>query len=105
MELNGINRFNFLSGEYFNYVQPYECFKNTPSDGINCYSFSLNPLEIQPSGACNFSKLNKKTLNLIISNEFYDNLDDNDSIIINVYAVNYNVLRFNKGLSGLGFNY
>lgn len=105
MELNGVNRFNFLSGEYFNYVQPYECFKNTPSDGINCYSFSLNPLEIQPSGTCNFSKLNKKTLNLIISDEFYENLDDNDSIIINVYAVNYNVLRFNKGLSGLGFNY
>ena len=105
IELNGVNRVEYLDNNYFNYVLPYECFKNTPKDGVYCYSFALNPLELQPSGTCNFSKLNKKTLNIVLSQEFYDNIDDNDTLEINVYAVNYNVLRFSKGLSGLGFNY
>lgn len=105
IELNGINRIQYLDSLYFNYLLPYECFRNTPKEGIYCYSFALNPLELQPSGTCNFSKLNKKSLNIILSQEFYDNIDDNDTLEVNVYAVNYNVLRFSKGLSGLGFNY
>ena len=34
-----------------------------------------------------------------------NNILDDDTLEINVYAVNYNVLRFSQGLSGLGFNY
>lgn len=105
LELNGINRINYTDGTYFNYIQPYECFNKTPADGINCYSFALNPLEIQPSGSCNFSKLNKKTLNIILTDEFYNNVGNDEKIIINVYGINYNILRFSKGLAGLGFNF
>ena len=105
LELNGINRIEYKDGDYFNYIQPLECFNKTPVDGINVYSFALNPLEIQPSGSCNFSKLNKKTLNITLTDEFYDNIEDNEKIIINVYGINYNILRFSKGLAGLGFNF
>ena len=94
-----------MVGEYFNYVQPYECFTNTPNDGINCYSFGLNPLQHQPSGTCNFSKLNKTVINLVLSDSYYNSIAADDNLIINVYSVNYNILRFNKGLSGLAFNF
>lgn len=105
LELNGINRIEYQDGIYFNYIQPLECFSKTPVDGINVYSFSLNPLEIQPSGSCNFSKLNKKTLNIVLTDEFYNNIVDDEKIIINVYGINYNILRFSNGLAGLGFNF
>jgi len=105
IELNGVNRIEYMDGEYFNYVQPYECFRNTPNDGINCYSFGLKPLDHQPSGTCNFSKLNKTVINLILSDSYYNSISDDDNLIINVYSVNYNILRFNKGLAGLAFNF
>lgn len=105
IELNGVNRIEYLDGEYFNYIQPYECFNNTPDDGINCYSFSLKPLEHQPSGTCNFSKLNKTILNIVLTDSFYNSIANDDTLIINVYSVNYNVLRFKKGISALAFNF
>jgi hypothetical protein len=105
IELNGVNRIEYMDGEYFNYVQPYECFTNTPNDGINCYSFGLNPLEHQPSGTCNFSKLNKTVINIILSDSYYNSIAADDNLIINVYSVNYNILRFSKGLAGLAFNF
>ena len=105
IELNGVNRIEYRDGSYFNYIQPLECFRKTPVDGINAFSFALNPLEIQPSGSCNFSKLNKKTLNIILTDEFFNNIAEDEKIIINVYAINYNILRFSNGLAGLGFSF
>jgi len=105
LELNGINRIEYMDGEYFNYIQPYECFNNTPNDGINCYSFGLQPLKHQPSGTCNFSKLDKTSLKILLTDEFYNSIDTDDNIVINVYSVNYNVLRFSKGIAGLAFNF
>jgi len=54
LQLNGQDRFCKRDGHYFNYVQPYQHFSCTPSDGINVYSFALRPEEHQPTGSCNF---------------------------------------------------
>ena len=64
LQLNGHDRFSLQDGDYFNYVQPYENHNNTPSDGINVYSFAINPVEHQPSGTCNFSRIDNTILNL-----------------------------------------
>ena len=63
---NGYNRINKLDGNYFNYVQSNTYHTNTPSDGINTYSFSINPQEHQPSGTCNFSRLSNVLLKLYL---------------------------------------
>ena len=47
-------RFSQRSGDYFNFVQPYNHHTKTPHTGINVYSFALKPEEHQPSGTCNF---------------------------------------------------
>ena len=49
LQLNGHDRMSKQSGKYFNYVQTL-AHSNTPSAGINVYSFALNPEEHQPSG-------------------------------------------------------
>src|SRR5208282_2328648 len=62
LKLNGHDRMQERDGNYFNYVQPWQHARNTPADGINLYSFALNPLEHQPSGACNFSRIDTAQL-------------------------------------------
>ena len=106
LQLNGHDRFDARDGDYFNYVQPYQCFSNTPSDGINVYSFALTPEEHQPSGTCNFSRIDNATLALTLgragenASDFKANYLSSDSDL-NIYAFNYNVLRVMSGMAGL----
>ena len=106
---------------YFNYLQPYNYYKNTPMLGINTYSFSLNPTETQPAGSCNLSRIPKTSINFSLINPDNNlsnvNVDNNYSIIdnissinlnnykINVQVENYNVLRFIGGIVGIAFTY
>ena len=105
LELNGVDRTSNYDGSYYNYVTSYETNINTPADGINFYSFALNPNDIQPSGTCNFSRLNRKTIKLSLTDEFLTRISSSDYILINFLSVNYNILKFNKGLCNLVFAY
>jgi hypothetical protein len=95
LQLNGHDRFDTQDGRYFNLVQPYQHHTNIPrSPGINVYSFALKPEEHQPSGSCNFSRIDNATLNLQLQQGM-------GTGTANVYAVNYNVLRIMSGMGGL----
>jgi hypothetical protein len=54
---NNYNRVRRQVGRYFDKYQPMFYHRTTPTDGINLYSFCLDPLQHQPTGSCNFSKL------------------------------------------------
>jgi hypothetical protein len=64
---------------------------------IYCYSFALKPEEHQPSGTCNFSRIDSAYL------EGDQNLGQSTSSI-KVFAVNYNVLRIMSGMGGLAYS-
>ena len=97
LQLNGHDRFSERDGRYFNLVQPYQHHENVPTQGINVYSFGLKPEEHQPSGTCNFSRIDNATLNLTLTT-------GNSTVKIRVYAVNYNVLRIMSGMGGLAYS-
>jgi hypothetical protein len=99
LQLNGHDRFQERDGNYFNYVQPYQHFSNTPSDGVNVYSFALKPEDHQPSGTCNFSRIDNATLNVGIAKEA--TVRDSN---LNIYTVNYNVLRVMSGMAGTAYS-
>jgi len=101
LQLNGHDRFSERDGRYFNLVQPYQHHTNTPAVGINVYSFGLKPEEHQPSGTCNFSRIDNATLHLTLTNNTVFN---NQSCKIRVYATNYNVLRIMSGMGGLAYS-
>jgi len=101
LQLNGHDRFQERDGQYFNYVQPWQHFSNTPADGINVYSFALKPEDHQPSGTCNFSRIDNATLNVTV--EERNDVSDNDSNL-NIYTVNYNVLRVMSGMAGTAYS-
>jgi hypothetical protein len=101
VQLNGQDRFDEREGPYFDKVQPWQHHTRTPSTGINVYSFALKPEEHQPSGTCNFSRIDKATLNLTVSvNTVYQQR----TAKVRIYAVNYNVLRVMSGMGGLAYS-
>jgi hypothetical protein len=82
-------------------VQPFQHHTNIPAVGINVYSFALNPEDHQPSGTCNFSRIDNATLNLTLSN---NTVGADKTAKVNVYATNYNVLRIMSGMGGMAFS-
>ena len=101
LQLNGQDRFTEREGSYFDKVQPYQHHTRTPSTGINVYSFALRPEEHQPSGTCNFSRIDKATLQLTVS---INTVTGARTAQVRVYALNYNVLRVMSGMGGLAYS-
>ena len=105
LQLNGQDRFSSQPGSYFNYVTTWEVHSSTPSDGVNCYPFGLHPEDLQPSGTCNMSRIDNAQLNVTFGNP-----DDQANFVANylalssvieIYTVNYNILRIMAGMGDL----
>ena len=97
--LNGNDRFSVRNGSYFNLIQPFQHHENIPTNaGINVYSFALKPEEHQPSGTLNMSRIDTATLALELHG------DAATATTLNIYAVNYNVLRILSGMGGLAYS-
>jgi hypothetical protein len=101
LQLNGQDRFSEREGTYFDLVQPYQHHTRNPDTGINLYSFALRPEEHQPSGTCNFSRIDNATLQLVLSNA---TVEGTKTAKVRVYATNYNVLRIMSGMGGLAYS-
>ncbi len=59
------------------------------------YSFALKPEDHQPSGTCNFSRIDNAVINIE-----HANIKGK----LRVYAINYNVLRIMSGMGGLAYS-
>ena len=99
--LNGNDRFNQRDGFYFNTVQPYQHHTGAPAVGINVYSFAIKPEDYQPSGTCNFSRLDNTELDLTLTTNSTTGASGAE---VFVYGLNYNVLRIMSGMAGLAYS-
>ena len=101
LQLNGQDRFSEREGSYFDVVQPFQHHTRAPDTGINVYSFALRPEEHQPSGSCNFSRIDNAVLQLVLSSP---TVSGTATAKVRVYAVNYNVLRVMSGMAGVAYS-
>ena len=101
LQLNGQDRFSEREGTYFDLVQPFQHHTRNPDTGINVFSFALRPEEHQPSGTCNFSRIDNATLQLVVSAAAIGGVQ---TAKVRVYATNYNVLRIMSGMGGLAYS-
>jgi hypothetical protein len=93
--LNNNSRFEKRKGEYFRLMQPYQRHTSVPTTNyIYVYSFALMPEKFQPTGTCNFSRLDNTTLEV----EFESSILAGSIV---VYAINYNILQITNGMAGL----
>ena len=122
LQLNGQDRFSTRKGSYFNKVQPYQTIGTNVPAGVYLYSFALKPAGRQPSGTCNFSRIDNATLSLTyktcsvigtdtianVTSTLYasETVTSNLATVLtalNIYAKNYNVLRIMSGMGGLAY--
>jgi len=96
--INGQDRMKAQSGKYYNQVQPFYHHSGNPYPGIYSYSFALKPEEHQPSGTCNFSRVDNSQAAITLKSGVSPNS------VLEIYAVNYNVLRIQSGMGGLAFS-
>jgi hypothetical protein len=94
--LNGQDRFKEQKGKYFNQVQPHYHHSGSPYAGVYSYSFALKPEEHQPTGTCNFSRIDNAQVAVTMKST--------DALNLSMFAVNYNVLRVQSGMGGLAFS-
>jgi hypothetical protein len=118
LQINGQDRFDERYGDYFWKVQPYQHHTGgstaawsksvSPSrtNPINVYSFAIQPEEHQPSGTCNFSRIDSATL-------VFDSVTSGAAgtfpskaypYNFRLYAVNYNIFRIMSGMGGLAYS-
>ena len=96
IRMEGQERFRKREPFVFRVLQPYQYHTRVPRNFIYVYSFCFQPEIHQPTGTCNFSRLDNASLELTL----------NECVIqkntqLNIYATNYNILRIDAGISGL----
>jgi hypothetical protein len=117
LQLNGHDRFSVRPADYFRKVQNYEHHTRCPrvsseldvadnrQQYIYSYSFALSPEEHQPSGTCNFSRIDNAVIQLAYTADTaVGTLAVTEGLNLNVYAINYNVLRIMSGMGGLAYS-
>jgi hypothetical protein len=90
LSFNEVERFTPRNIKYFTHAQVWESHSGVIDQSIGVYSFALKPEEHQPSGTCNFSRI--KTAKIKIDNQPVD-----------IYAINYNILRIMSGMGAIAF--
>jgi len=108
LKLNGHDRFYPRCGEYFRLQQPYQ-FHSTvpPAEDIYVYSFALRPEEHQPSGTCNFSRIDSCQMTITRNGRTTQGTAPGSTPLSNkvyLYGINYNVLRVASGMAGLAYS-
>ena len=125
IQINGQDRLDRRSGDYYNKVQPfqhhtgtmkpqgfdvspYKTGAGTPiapmsQQAIYSYSFALKPEENQPSGTCNFSRIDTATIVMEMSGDYVVDESTDNIWNVRVYAINYNILRVMSGMAGLAY--
>jgi hypothetical protein len=109
LQINGQDRLDHRYGNYFTHTQRFQHHTgtgviNTATPGLYSYSFALRPEEHQPSGTCNFSRIDTATIVMNISGGVTVDEATDATWSVRVYAVNYNILRIMSGMAGLAYS-
>ena len=105
--LNSKERWAARPGQYFNWVQAYQWFDTAPSSpGIYPYSFAVLPTDpAQPSGSLNFSRVTTAVMNVSYDPAlFLTAAGAVATATVQLYGVNLNVFKVQKGLASLCFS-
>ena len=98
LQLDGKDRTSFINASVLRVLNNYYHHTRVPNNYIYTLPFALRPEEHQPTGTLNFSVIDKKILQLKMNEGI------NYDFVVKLFSVNYNILVFTGGMSGLVFN-
>ena len=102
--INGQDRITDMDASYYRSVIPYETRLYSPRKYIYTYSFSLNPMQNQPSGSCNYSKIGNNRSYLELTFNPINTVGGTTNGKIKVYAQNYNIFKVESGMGSILFS-
>tara|TARA_B110000483_G_scaffold242717_1_gene329450 strand:+ start:62 stop:1411 length:1350 start_codon:yes stop_codon:yes gene_type:complete len=85
---------------YFKYVVPHSCRLSRPNRNIYTYAFSMNPINVEPSGSLDFSKMNSDRTLLDIQ---LKPAAITDVYTLHLYYVGYQTFEFSNGFMSLAY--
>ena len=89
------------AGAYFEHMQAFQHAPRCPQKPIMLYSLGLTPFG-EPSGTTNFSRIDSAILQLRMRSPAYGRASEQRRV--NIYARNWNLLRFMSGMAGLSYS-
>ena len=96
--VDGTDRMDTRDAKYYRLVQPYQRHCTVPyKNFIYVYSFGYHPEQFQPSGTLNFSRIDSSIFEITIKEGI-------TRPVLQMFAVNYNVLRIMGGMAGIAYN-
>lgn len=98
--LNGNDRFSRREGRYFRLVVPYQWHTLIPENFIYCFSFATEPEKMQPTGSCNFSRIDNAEFVFALQPALITN---QETVEIIVFARNWQIFKYRQGLGGIAF--
>jgi len=93
----GQELFETKDAKWFKTLQSFKYHTNTPNNFIYLYSFCIDPEQFQPSGSCNFSRIDSQVLYIDISDQLINP-------IITIFATNFNIANIAGGMFGLEYS-
>ena len=101
--MNGQDRIPDMDSSYYRYVIPYETRLYSPRKYIYTYSFALHPMQNQPSGSCNYSRIDNNKSYLELTFNPINTIGGTTNGKVKVYGLNYNILRVENGMGSTVF--
>ena len=99
LKLNSQDRLTQRSGDYFEFIQPYQHSSNRLPKGCFMYSYSLFPTNTNPSGSSNMSEIDLVELGIKVNNI----ISSKNISYFRSYSVVFNVWRVSSGVSSCIF--
>lgn len=85
--------------EYYKYLIPYQKRLSRPIRNIYTYSFSLNPVNVEPSGNLDFSAIQSEKTNIEVTLD--SELVGANTYSLNMYYTGYQTFTFDRGFMSI----
>ena len=90
--------------EYFKFLIPYQKRLSRPIRNIYTYSFSLNPVNVEPSGNLDFSQIQSDKTNIEVKLDTDSGIDvTTETFSLNMYYTGYQTFVFDRGFMSIAY--
>ena len=90
--------------EYYKYLVPYHTRLSRPIRNIYTYSFSMNPINVEPSGNLDFSQIQSDKTNIEVTLDTDSGIDiSTETFSLNMYYTGYQTFVFDRGFMSVAY--
>ena len=90
--------------EYYKFIIPYQKRLSRPIRNIYTYSFSLSPVNVEPSGNLDFSQIQSEKTSIEVKLDTDSGIDiSTETFSLNMYYTGYQTFVFDRGFMSIAY--